>query len=114
MASRIIIALHGIDAAKLEAIKSEMLTLGAPSVRCVEAGGEWYAIEGTHRLAAACELGLVPEIVEVTEESGPQTVDLDGDEDERDYQWIVDYVTDTRGGRHGAVYRISADGMDAL
>jgi hypothetical protein len=49
----------------LEMVKAQMQTLGSPAIRAFWSGDAWYAIEGSHRLAAAHELGLEPEIIEV-------------------------------------------------
>ena len=55
------------DEAHLEAVKAEMQALGAPTIKAVwmECWGVWAALEGCHRIRAAAELGLVPEIDEV-------------------------------------------------
>lgn len=43
-------------------VKSEMRKRGAPRIRLVERGhGLYYAVEGSHRLAAADALGLTPQ-----------------------------------------------------
>lgn len=57
-----IATINAIDADHLEAVKAQMLELGAPEIRCVrdEAQGIFVALEGSHRLAAAHELGIVP------------------------------------------------------
>jgi hypothetical protein len=104
-----VVALHGVNRSKVASVMREMEELGPPSIRCVEAGGYWYAIEGTHRLAAAFELGITPDIIEIDEDSGPQLVDLDGDEDEREYAWIYEYVT--QGPHDGAIYQIDRGSM---
>lgn len=55
------------------AVKAEMAERGAPEIRAVwcESHGIWLAIEGSHRLAIAKELGLLDDvtIVDVTEAS---------------------------------------------
>lgn len=55
------------DADHLEAVKAEMAKLGAPKIKAVwmECFGHFAALEGCHRIRAAAELGLVPEIEEV-------------------------------------------------
>lgn len=58
-----IIAIHAPTSAKLEAVKAEMLALGAPTIEVVDCGDYYMALEGSHRLAAAHALGLVPELV---------------------------------------------------
>lgn len=69
------------DAAKLEAVKSEMAQMGAPVIRAVwmECFGVWAALEGCHRIRAAAELGLAVEIeeVEYCEETTSEDLGLD-------------------------------------
>jgi len=53
-----LIAIHGIDPAKLEVVAGHMATLGAPTLRAVDMGdGVYYLLEGTHRAHAAARLG---------------------------------------------------------
>jgi len=44
-------------------VTAEMETFGPPSIRVVEWRGELFAVEGSHRLAAAHALGLVPNVI---------------------------------------------------
>lgn len=62
-----IVLLHGVDTDKLAAVKGEMEKLGAPTVKAVwmDSYQMYFALEGTHRLTAAHELGLIPEIQEI-------------------------------------------------
>jgi hypothetical protein len=55
------------DQAHLDAVKAEMQILGLPSIKAVwlECHGVWAALEGCHRIRAAADLGLEPEIEEV-------------------------------------------------
>lgn len=55
------------DEKHLQEVIEEMKTLGAPKVHAVwmECYGHWAALEGCHRLRAAQQLGLTPEIIEV-------------------------------------------------
>jgi hypothetical protein len=55
-----IYAIHQPDADKLSQVISEMRTLGAPTIEVVDCGDYFQALEGSHRLAAAAELGLEP------------------------------------------------------
>ena len=41
----------------------EMKLQGAPTIRVVQRGDDFYALEGSHRLAAAHILGIVPKFV---------------------------------------------------
>jgi hypothetical protein len=54
----------------LNAVKAEMETLGAPTIKAIwsEVYGAWLAVEGCHRLRAAAELGITPNIDDVSEE----------------------------------------------
>jgi hypothetical protein len=44
-------------------VTAEMQEMGAPTIKVVEWRGDFYAVEGSHRLAAAHHLGLVPVLV---------------------------------------------------
>ena len=58
------------DKKHLENIKNEMLEMGTPEIKMIfnESQGVWMAIEGSHRLRAAKELNITPEIIDVTNE----------------------------------------------
>lgn len=62
------------DADKLEAVKAEMLTLGTPTIKAVDCGEFFVALEGSHRIRAAQELGFVP-VIEEVEYSDTATTD---------------------------------------
>lgn len=57
-----IYAIHGVDDDHLAEVVAEMRRLGAPTIRVVDCGDHYQALEGSHRLAAAAELGLVPNL----------------------------------------------------
>lgn len=63
MSSIMVYAIHAPAAAKLNAVKAEMLMLGAPSIRVVDCGDYYMALEGSHRLAAAADLDIAPAFV---------------------------------------------------
>jgi len=73
------------DPAHLAEVKRQMLTLGAPAIHAVwmECYGHYQALEGCHRLRAAAELGLEPEIIEVeySDELCSTIPGYDGDND---------------------------------
>lgn len=54
------------DVEHLAEVIEQMKTLGAPKIHAVwmECYGHYAALEGCHRIRAAKELGLVPEIIE--------------------------------------------------
>ncbi len=77
-----ITALNPTDADHLAEVIKEMRALGAPVIRAVETCHGLVAIEGSHRLAAAAELGLAPEIVVIAEDEivdGATLNDIAGD-----------------------------------
>lgn len=47
----------------LEAVKAEMMQLGAPTIRVVNCSDYYMALEGSHRLNAAKALGIKPNLV---------------------------------------------------
>lgn len=55
-----IYAIHASEAEKLARVIEQMRALGAPALRVVNCGDYYMALEGSHRLAAAAELGLTP------------------------------------------------------
>lgn len=53
-----------ITQSRYECVRERMKELGAPVIQCVEISADfYYALEGSHRITAAKELGLVPTIV---------------------------------------------------
>jgi hypothetical protein len=74
-------AKHEPEPSHLRDVVEDMKELGRPTIRCVELRGELYAIEGSHRLKAAFELGLVPNIMV----DGPNR--FHGD-DEKYWEWL--------------------------
>lgn len=55
-------AIHGACEEKLAGVIEEMKTLGAPTIRVINCGDYYMALEGSHRLAAAAALGLTPDL----------------------------------------------------
>lgn len=62
-----IYAIHRPEAGKLAEVVAQMQALGAPTIRVVNCGDYYMALEGSHRLAAAAELGLEP-VLEIYEQ----------------------------------------------
>jgi hypothetical protein len=50
--------IHGVDIAKLATVKAEMSDRGIATIRVVDCGDYYQALEGTHRIAAAAALGM--------------------------------------------------------
>jgi hypothetical protein len=53
-----VITLHEHDETRAAEVMGDMQTLGAPTIRVIDCGDHYQAIEGTHRLVAAARLGL--------------------------------------------------------
>ncbi len=49
---------------------AEMREMGRPTIRAVEYDGDYFAVEGSHRLAAAHYLKLTPELRILKQDSG--------------------------------------------
>jgi hypothetical protein len=77
----IVLVHNHYDADHLETVKTQMLELGAPKIRCFfdEANDLWFAVEGCHRLRAAHELGLTP-IVEDISDDDSLAYQVDGED----------------------------------
>lgn len=58
-----IFAMHKINknSSHYAGVKSYMIENGAPVIKVCDNGNGLYALEGSHRIAAAHELGLMPE-----------------------------------------------------
>lgn len=54
----------------LARVVDEMEHSGPPTIRCVRWKDGWYALEGSHRLAAAYQLGLPVLVVEMEPDAG--------------------------------------------
>ena len=65
----------------LNAVKAQMETLGAPTIKAIwsEMYGAWMAVEGCHRLRAAEVLGMTPVIEDVSDED-VVTMQIDGED----------------------------------
>ena len=87
-----IILVNEIDAGHLAEVKTEMAARGAPTIRAIDAGDHMIAIEGSHRLRAAEELGL-PVNIKIIDEDGDIDLDtLDWD----DNGWFDDRIVPVR------------------
>ena len=70
---------HAADATHLHAVIAEMRQLGAPTIRLVDCGDHYVALEGVHRLHAVMILGLAPNLVILEQEAliSADSLDLD-------------------------------------
>lgn len=75
-----IVLLHShYDESHLEEVKTEMKSLGSPKIKGIwdEARSMWIALEGCHRIRAAKDLGLEPEMIDVGEYDDDGYIDYD-------------------------------------
>jgi hypothetical protein len=90
-------AYHKIDSTSDHQAKvlEEMRVLGSPTIRAIETAHGLIALEGGHRLAAAEELGLTPEI-EIIEGEIPADIlaELDGGTSEEILEAIASHPFD--------------------
>jgi hypothetical protein len=58
------------DKYHLEYVKKEMKKLGVPKIRAIwsKTHNIWFAAEGSHRIAAAHKVGIIPIIIDITGE----------------------------------------------
>jgi hypothetical protein len=81
---RIALVTKAFNQDKLDSVKKEMAILGAPTISAVwmECYGHYVALEGCHRIRAAKELGLTPEIIEIeySDELADTVTGYDGEE----------------------------------
>lgn len=75
-----VIAPNKVTPDHLAEVMAEMMVLGAPTIKAFDTGELYRAVEGSHRLHAAVELGLTIYIDVVTEddEIGHDFDDVDG------------------------------------
>lgn len=57
-----VVAIHKPLTDHLNSVKAEMEKLGVPEIKVVDCGDYYMALEGSHRIAAAAESGIVPEL----------------------------------------------------
>ncbi len=95
----IVDSMHQVEARHLAAVVKEMRKLGTPTIRCMYDGEVYKAVEGTHRLAAAAQLGLTPIIAELDPES-ILPADLIEEADLDPETRVMDRANDARGKRY--------------
>lgn len=103
MPTTTIYAIHSPDADKLADVTAEMRRLGAPTVRVVDCGDYYMALEGSHRLAAARALGIEPELVIYDQDD---EIDVTGYDWYEPSQWAE--ARYTAGDVAGELYSVQA------
>ena len=74
-----VFAIHGVDSSsdKYAQVRAYMLANGAPTIRVVDCGDHYVALEGSHRLAIAAELGITPKLDILSQDEMVAADDLD-------------------------------------
>lgn len=75
--------IHGHNEAKVAAVMAEMATLGTPTIRVVDCGDYYMALEGVHRLEAAARLGIAPNLTVLESDALVEADSLDWPDLER-------------------------------
>jgi hypothetical protein len=104
-----LVAPHKVDrnTEHYAAIKAEMAKRGECVIRAMWSDelGYWFAIEGSHRCAAAEELGIEIQIHDIGSDDDSEWVtDLDGCNVARDWEWLTDYLVSYRHVNESAIY----------
>lgn len=68
---------HATHPGHLGYVTAEMRRRGAPTIRVVDCGDHYVALEGVHRLAAAADLGLAPILDVLAQDDPVATASLD-------------------------------------
>ena len=102
--------IHAVEATKLAAVKAEMLRLGAPTVRVVDCGDHYMAIEGCHRLTAAADLGIAPVLVVLSQDDMIDADSLDIDAFQAGETYTAGEIAGELHGAHNPVLRINRNG----
>lgn len=102
--------IHAIDPAKLAGIKAEMVNLGAPTVRVVDCGDHYMALEGCHRLTAAAELGIAPVLTVLAQDDMVDADSIGIDHFQASETYTAGEIAGELHGMHNPVFKINRDG----
>lgn len=85
----------------LNEVKEIMVKRGAPKIRAIwsEIHGEWLAVEGCHRLRAAEQLGLTPQIIDISNQK-TVTIQIDDEMVKVKVAELAEELNDTAHRRH--------------
>lgn len=78
--------------ARLAEVMEQMQQMGSPVIRALWIGDAWLAIEGSHRVAAAQELGVPVEIIELDPDDVINDHDLEDCPESATAQELADYI----------------------
>lgn len=111
---RTLIAINKPEAAHLQAVIEEMRVLGSPTLRVVDCGDHYVALEGSHRIAAAEKLGLALDLDVLRQDEIVETQTLD-------WEWLEWDIKSAAAGElvemigmaQAVPYKIDEDGIPA-
>ena len=91
----IILTHKHFEQSHLEEVKNIMVTMGAPKIKAIwsEIYGAWLAVEGCHRIRAAKELNLIPEIIDISEDE-TVIMQIDGEDEEVNVSDLLEELTE--------------------
>jgi len=101
---------HPTSPEHVEDVKVEMLRRGPPTIRVVDCGDCYMAIEGCHRLIAAAELGIVPVLHMLHEEDLVDVDSLETDLFPPSQTYTAGKIAAIYRGNHNPVLTINPDG----
>lgn len=106
--------IHGHNEARVAQVMEEMQHLGAPSIRVVDCGDHYMALEGVHRFEAAARLEIAPKLIVLSQDDMVEASSLDWD-------WLLSGESYTAAelaseaySQGSGCYRIEDDGTISL
>lgn len=105
--------IHGHSEAKVEAVMADMANLGAPSIRVVDCGDHYMALEGVHRLEAAARLGIAPNLIVLEQDDLVEADSLDWPDLARGESYTAGDLAGEVSGDQRGCYKIE-DGLLTL
>ena len=105
-----LLTIHGHTESHVEAVMAEMRTLGAPRIRVVDCGDYYMALEGTHRLEAACRLGIAPDLIVLAQDDLIKADSLDLDCLQAGETYTAGEIAGELYGNGCGAYHIEDDG----
>jgi hypothetical protein len=102
--------LHQIDNDKLQDVCKQMRILGAPTIRVVDCGDHYVALEGTHRLAACAALGIAPTLEVLAQDDLVEADSLDWQDLQSGESYSAGELAGEVYSYSNGCYRITDDG----
>lgn len=105
--------IHGHNEDKVVAVMADMAKLGAPSIRVVDCGDHYMALEGVHRLEAAARLGIAPKLMVLEQDDMVEADSLDWPDLARGESYMAGELAGEVSGNQRGCYKIE-DGLLTL